>query len=297
MIVDIVAPASSVSPLELKNSLKFLKELHLQPRLRGSLQKKSLFAQNEKTAFLNFKKALCAKDSALVWCLRGGYGSGRLLEHLDTINKKLLTQKLFIGHSDSTLLHDWIHTKLKWPTLHFPVLSHAYSTALSSQNQLKKILFGKAKEHCFSSLQWLNPQKKQWNTKIKSQITGGNLTMIQSAVGTPWEASRKKQFLFLEDIYEKPYEIHRALWQIKHSGIIKNTQAVIFGKWQEYKKSILQEALIPFAKSLDIPVLADLPCGHGRVNTPLPLLTPAELSFKKNQVVLKVPPPSLKGNR
>ena len=289
-IVDIVAPASAVSPTDLKKSLEFLKKMNLKPRLRGSMKGSFIFAQNESEAFENLKKALCAKDSFLIWSLRGGYGSARLLKYLDSLKNTPSVRKVFIGHSDVTILHDWIYQKLNWPTLHFPVLREMLSTSLSSQQKIKKMISGSS-QITFSNLKVLNKQK---NKKIISQVTGGNITLIQSTIGTPWNFNRKG-ILFLEDVNEQPYRIHRALWQMKHSGVFKKVRAVIFGRWQkEYSKGIVQQVLKPFAKEVSFPVLIGLPCGHGRINDPLPLGTKAELSLEKGRALLEVKSPFLK---
>ena len=92
-LVDIVAPASAVSREDLKKSLKFLKKMNLKARFRGSLRGSSLFAQSDSVAFENFKKALWAEDSFLIWTLRGGYGSARLLKFLSAFKKKTSFKK------------------------------------------------------------------------------------------------------------------------------------------------------------------------------------------------------------
>ena len=293
--VDVILPASKISAKDLKKSLEFLKKMNLKPRLRGAVKnfgKKSvenfLFAQNEREAFKNFRKALDARDSCLIWVLRGGYGSTRLLKYMDAV-KKTSVKKILIGHSDATVLHDWIYKNFKWPSLHFPVLREMPDTALSSQNKFKKLLSGEASD-VFFNLKLLNKQKKR---KLISQVTGGNMTLLQSTLGTSWDFSRKG-FLFLEDVNEKPYRIHRILWQMKHSGFFQKVQAVIFGKWQKDSSEIIQQVLRPFAESVCFPVFVDLPCGHGKINDPLPLGTRAELSWEKSKAELKVRSPFLR---
>ncbi len=290
-VVDVIAPASSASAGDIKKAAACLKKMGLKPRWRGSMKQSSLFAQKSSEAFENFKKALGAEDSLLIWSLRGGYGSVRLLKFLDSMKRRPSIKKIFIGHSDTTVLHDWIHSRLQRPTLHFPVLKDLPETALSSQKKFKKLLSGE-KQIFFPPLEILNWRSFKRNKKIVSQITGGNMTLIQSSLGTPWSVSRKG-ILFLEDVNEQPYQVHRILWQMKHSGVFKNIRAVIFGRWKKYSKDIIQKALKPFASEADFPVLTGLPCGHGRVNDPLPLGVQAELNFEKGRGLLQVKSPFL----
>ena len=288
-VIDIVAPGSSVpKPLAIQ-VFKMMKSLGWAPRFYGSLKSSSpFFAQEEREAVLNFKKAILAKDSSMIWCLRGGYGCMRLLAHLKNLKNNSFP-KLFIGHSDATVLHDWVHHNLSWPSLHFPVLTAWPELSGSSKKKLQSLIEGKTKKCIqFAHLKVLNPQKKWSRTPLTGKITGGNLTVIQSLIGTRWSVSRKNQILFLEDVHEKPYRIHRALWQLGESGVLQNVKALVFGRWLEKSQFIENRVLRVFAEKCSFPVLTGLPCGHGRVSHPLPLGGAAKLLFQKDQAVLEV---------
>ena len=298
-LVEVTAPGSPAPPSKLRESFSFLKSLGFQPRLLGSSCSSgvSLFAQDSKSAFNNFKKALFSKDSQIIWCLRGGYGSQRLLSFLDQMKKKPKTKKLFIGSSDATVLHDWIHKNLSWPTVHFSVAAELKSLSPSSLNKFRSFMFGSEKKQLFSKLKILNSKKSFLNKNIVSKVTGGNLTMIRSQIGTQWSVSRRKQILFLEDnANEKPYAVHRSLRQLEAGGVFKGISALIFGQWLLPKKSmavLMREVLEPFAVRQEFPVLLGLPCGHGRVNYPLPLAAKAELTLRKNNSFLSAESPLL----
>ena len=290
-IVDIVATASSVRKGEVKEGISYLLSLGFQPRLCGSFQSPPsyVFAQDEKDCFKNFKKALFAKDSKIIWSLRGGYGSQRLLSPLDQMQQRPNSPKVFIGFSDTTVLHDWIHHRLKWPTLHFPVLSRVKT--LADKKKLKSLMIGVKKHLEFCHLKLLNPKNSFKKKEMISQITGGNLTMIQSSIGTPWSFSRKNKILFLEDVNEEPYRIHRALWQMQNSGVFQGVQALIFGKWPPgLSKRMVSQALRPFAEKCSFPVLMDIPCGHHAKSEPLPLGTKAKLIVKEGYLKVWSPP-------
>ena len=188
-----------------------------------------------------------------------------------------------------TVLHDWIHQNLHWPSLHFPVLREASLVSISSQKKFKQLISGFSYLY-FSNIEVLNTKKIK-NKKIISQMTGGNITLTQNTLGTPWSLSRKG-ILFLEDVNEEPYRIHRALWQMKNSGVFSKVRAVIFGKWQKkYHNKMVQHVLKPFAKEVSFPVLLNLPCGHGKLNDPLPFGTRTELNFEKGKACLKINSP------
>ena len=289
-IVDVVATASSVRKREVLEGFSYLLSLGFQPRLYGSFQSPSsyFFAQDERDCFKNLKKALFAKDSKIIWSLRGGYGSQRLLPYLARIKTFPKNRKVFIGFSDTTVLHDWIHRNLRWPTLHFPVLSCVET--LADKKKIQPLITGVKKHLEFYHLKQLNPKTSFKKREIISQITGGNLTMIQSSIGTPWSFPRKNKILFLEDVNEEPYRIHRALWQMQNSGVFQGIQALIFGKWQSsLGQRMVRQVLEPFSEKCSFPVLAGLPCGHHVKSTPLPLGTKAELIVKEGYLKVKSP--------
>ena len=289
-IVDVVATASSVRKGEVLKGISHLLSLGFQPRLCGPFQSPPdyVFAQDERDCFKNLKKTLFTKDSKIIWSLRGGYGSQRLLPYLAQIKTFPKNRKVFIGFSDTTVLHDWIHHNLRWPTLHFPVLSRVET--LADKKKLKSLMTGVKKHLEFFHLKLLNPKISFKKREIISQITGGNLTMIQSSIGTPWSFSRKNKILFLEDVNEEPYRIHRALWQMQNSGVFQGIQALIFGKWQSgLGQRMVNQVLKPFSEKCSFPVLAGLPCGHHTKSKPLPLGTKAKLIVKEGYLKVGSP--------
>ena len=283
MIVDVVAPGSSASPQEIRDSFSILKKMNFQPRFFGSRKHSLFFAQDEDEAYKNFKKALWSKDSSLIWAVRGGYGSQRMIQRLSKLKRQPSYKKLFIGYSDVTVIHDWIYKNFSWPTLHFSNLASLPFLSPSSLKKFQTVLNQKPIE--FSSLRRINKK----SNVVEGVLTGGNLTMIQTCIGTPAFVSRANQILFLEDVNVKPYQVHRALWQMREGGVFKKTRAVVFGRWVEHSSTIQKEVLIPWAKNQPFPVFVNLPCGHGRINHPLPLGVRAQIKpAQKNLFTLKI---------
>ena len=103
------------------------------------------------------------------------------------------------------------------------------------------------------------------------------MTLIQSSINTPAFVSRSNQILFLEDVNLKPYEVHRALWQMSEAKVFHQVRAVVFGNWTQHKNTIIKEVLKPWAQSQKFPVFTGLSCGHGKINDPLPLRVTAQI--------------------
>ena len=104
---------------------------------------------------------------------------------------------------------------------------------------------------------------------------GGNLSLVASLVGTKWAPDFRGKILFLEDIGEPPYRVHRMLTQLKYAGAFNEVAAVLLGDFTrcEHPKNLgpsVHEAIADALKDCTVPVFTGLPCGHGARNVPLP---------------------------
>ena len=212
-----------------------------------------------------------------IFALRGGYGCARLL---DLIDFKLIKKnpKIFIGYSDITALHIAINQKSKLITYHGPMISTELIKGLDeySANYYKKFIFGYDKID-----ELLNPEGDNLeiiNTGIASgELTGGNLSLICSSLGTKYEINTKNKILFLEEVEEVPYKIDRMLTQLKQSGKLKDANGIILGSFtnciaSNNKKSLsLQEVFKEIILPLKKPTISNLACGHCMPTLTLPL--------------------------
>lgn len=282
-IVDVVAPASACKPQELRAGIRYLKSLGLVPRVAKNILKPTPlnFAQSDEVRFQQLKSALLAKDSKAIWCLRGGYGSLKLVPQLSKL-KKPKHSKVLLGFSDITTLHAFLNQEWKWPTLHSPVLTRMGSEKARpiEQREVAAMLFGRKPEQVFTGLKPLNSAARL-HRKIRGHVVGGNLAVLQSGLGTPWELRTKNQIIFLEDIGEKPYRVDRMLEQWSQGGAFEKAKAIVFGSFSMENARdmrLLWNDVIPrFAKKQKIPVLNGLRVGHGNQQHTLPFLTDAEL--------------------
>jgi muramoyltetrapeptide carboxypeptidase len=180
-IVDVVAPASACSQDELKSAIEYLKELDLVPRIPKDLFDPSepLLSNSDKYRYAHLKSALFAKDSKVIWCLRGGYGSLRLLPEISRLSRPK-AQKLFIGLSDIASLHIFFTQKWGWHTVHGPMLGKLKTRTRQEQDEINDLVFGRKDQIEFSNLIPLNePARKK--KLINGHVLGGNLMTIQGA--------------------------------------------------------------------------------------------------------------------
>ncbi len=299
-LIDLIAPSSSVSKQQIKSAIEQVSSLGFRYRVRvtdgykNSSTKKNFTEEYQKFALL--KMALMAKDSEAIWCIRGGYGSQKLLTLLSRL-KTHVQPKLLIGYSDITALQLFLNQKWGWPVLHFPVLTHLNQASLSAIKRFQKIICGgvlkKGSLICqkFKTLKILNSSflsKKPHS--ICAPLIGGNMTVIQSMIGTAWAGSFQQKMLFLEDVGEAPYRVDRALWQLQNAGVFKGIKALILGDFLPPRlsdRSLMQDVLQSFSKTIKtFPVVAGVPCGHGPQKEALPFGTQCECFFNYQKKVV-----------
>lgn len=286
--VDIVAPASASTSEKLSHGINWIKGIGLTPRVPHNLiQTDVFFAAPLEQQWEHFQEALYS-DAKVIWCLRGGYGSMRLIPLLDQI-KPPAVPKLLIGFSDITALHLYFNQKWNWPTLHGRTISqlHPDWEMTDEHSDLIALLFGRKNEVTFSNLIPLNAAAETMGT-VTAPIVGGNLRIIQSSLGTSWEVDTENKMLFIEDVSERGYSIDRMLEQLYQAGKLhKNPKALLIGDFTEGLEKngvdLVPVAIKRFAQRVDYPVVMGLPCGHAKgSNAPLPLNTSATLTLGEN---------------
>ncbi len=286
-VVDVVAPGSRCSNDELEKSVEALKRWGLQVRVpRNLFRGRGLCSNSDPVRMQHLKEALLSPESRLVWAIRGGYGSIRLLPSLSRWKRPSQT-KIFLGYSDVTSIHLFLNQRWGWPTLHGPLLERLGKES-GLDPSVKRVLFGNLDQVTYR-LKPLNMAARRPRA-VKGEIYGGNLTVVQSTLGTPWQIHGEGQILFFEDIGERGYRVDRMLVQMEQAGIFRRARAILFGQFsggeEKDGKKLWPKVLREFAKTSSVPVLSGVPSGHGRVQKPLPLRTFTELHLGEDPYVV-----------
>jgi muramoyltetrapeptide carboxypeptidase len=287
-VVRIIAPGAG-SPVpgvksansweDLEKACELLRSWNLTPVYSSRIFGEELtsfynFANTDENRYEDFVEAF-SSDAAVIWSFRGGYGSDRIIRAAIKNNYTPTSPKLFIGFSDVTNLHSYILTRWQWHTLHALSLRQL-ALKLVTQNDItstRDMIFGK-KNQIDLTLTPLNFAAKQ-PQQINAQITGGNLTMIQTAFGTPWQAPIENNILLLEDVGEAPYRIARIFQQLLASDFLQSAKAIILGDF--IPDTGMTMVMEEFASQCNIPVLRCEGIGHGKNNQPIPFGTPSQL--------------------
>ena len=98
-------------------------------------------------------------------------------------------------------------------------------------------------------------------------LVGGTLTQLMASMGTPWAFEPSDGcILFLEDIGERPYRIHRLLTQAAQARVFTNARAIVFGEFPGCDEPggdpAIRDVLREFTSEFGGPVLFNFPSGH-----------------------------------
>ncbi len=231
--------------------------------------------------------------------VRGGYGSAQLLPHL---NYELIRShpKVLVGYSDITSLLLGIHAQTGLVTFHGPVAVSTFTdyTKKYFLNTLSSVRpIGLIDDAPYSeNLQTTNRIWTYRSGVAQGRLSGGNLTLMQMSIGTPYEFNSDNAILFIEEVGEEPYDLDRMLTHLKQAGKFDHCNGVFFGKLgsvkpADYKPGFnsslsVEEVIDDIFKDFDFPVCVGISIGHVSQKPTLPEGILAELDSKKGHVSL-----------
>ncbi|MGE7993025.1 S66 peptidase family protein [Pseudomonas sp. NPDC089554] len=207
-----------------------------------------------------------------ILCMRGGYGSMRLLDRLDfdLIGRH---PKPLIGYSDITALHSAINRYAGFVTFHGAMLNadllgnKQEPTTRSLLDQLcGQIGAGDALVHPAAY-----PLTAVIPGAASGRLVGGNLSMLGATLGTLAEVDMQGSILFIEDVNEPLYRIDRLLTQLRLAGKLAGVRGVLVGDFAGVSVAALTPLLRDIFEPLGVPVLAGWRSGHCDPNLCLPL--------------------------
>jgi len=279
--IDLIAPAGKPHgelDVLLSQAIEYVARMGWHLRIPESLFGDDLLCSNtDPQRFDILSSALYAKDSQAVWCLRGGYGSARLMADLSSMRQPT-EPKWFIGFSDVTALLCFLQQKWGWPVVHGPNLSGLVRGEALEGPQIQALLSGQLNQITLDMASLNMPAKGA--VLSQTMVTGGNLSLLQSSIGTSWQISSKNKVLLIEEVHEVPYRVDRMLNHLSQAGIFSDVHAVIFGACTTKPECmpLMQQVLERFAKEQPYPVFQVHNIGHTLHNPPIVMGSPAEIS-------------------
>jgi muramoyltetrapeptide carboxypeptidase len=289
--VGLAAPGSFITEDELQQSIKNLEDLGFKVHhTKRILSRTGYLGGNDTERAEDLNEMFADKNISAIMCARGGYGCARILPLLnyDLIKKN---PKVIIGYSDITSLLYGIYARTGLIGFHGPV-------GISTFNDYSKEYFEKVLMNPSDNLTLYNAKEDDSDNSYKvktiksgkasGELAGGNLSIVVSMIGTPYDIDTKDKIIFLEEIGEEPYRIDRMLTQLIQSGKLTNANGIALGVFRrcEAKPSdsgitnsfTLEEVLFDRLSDLGIPVVYGMSFGHITNKITLPIGVKAELN-------------------
>lgn len=269
--IALIAPCSPVNPAQIRPAADFIRGLGYTPEVYPScFAKRGYLAGDDNLRANDINRAFADPNIKGIIAMRGGYGGARLAKFLDYAIIKA-NPKIFCGFSDVTVLHALLNQRCDLVTFHTPMPAvAAMREERFTREGLADILCGNFPRELCSG----KPMECLCTGEAEGILMGGNLTVIASTVGTPYELDTHGKILFLEDVGEKAYVIDRALVHLRDGGLLAKCSGILLGTWQDCEppqdftwKDLFWEHFAP----LHIPVLYNIQCGHSVPSLSIPL--------------------------
>ncbi len=278
--ISVLSPASFAQPERVDRGLERLRALGFAPRLGANTQKRGplFFAGTPEERLADFHSAFADPESAIVACVRGGYGSNYLLPNLDLSLLQKHPKPLF-AYSDLTGIQLHLLDHLGLPVFHGPMVAADF--ALDDGVHLASFQSALAgKPYSVGAAEGLRTLKPG---TASGTLYGGCLSILVSLLGTPWEPNTEGKLLFVEDVGAKPYQIDRMLWQLRVAGKLTGIRGIVFGEMLDCSSpgapgNLLDDVILHAFREEHIPIAIGLRSGHvSRQNVTLTFGVQAEL--------------------
>ena len=287
-VIGVIAPAGPAT-LDTEKAFAWMRARGYSLRIfPGVYEQDGYLAGSDDRRVNDLHAAFDDDEVAAIICLRGGYGTPRILDRIDF---QLLQTKAkpFIGYSDITALHLAISRYAGFVTFHGPMLNadllggKQQPTESSFFNMLRgQVRAGSLLTHPAAwPLTTIEPGIAQ------GRLLGGNLSMIAATMGTPYQIDAEDVILFIEDINEPLYRIDRLLTHLRLAGTLDLLRGVLVGDVAGVDATALERLLRQTFGPLRIPVLAGWRSGHCDPNLTLPMGALVRLDAGNKVLVLE----------
>lgn len=228
----------------------------------------------------DFQEQLDNPNIKAIWCVRGGYGTVRMVDLLDFTNFKQ-NPKWIIGFSDVTVLHNHLNT-MGFKSIHgiMPIsIPKATPEAIES---LRIAMFGESLKYA------IEPNTMNRFGDASGELVGGNLSILYSLFGSKSAIDCADKILFIEDLDEYLYHIDRMMMNLKRNGCLESIKGIIVGSMSKMKDNDIPwgknalEIIDDITKKYNIPVIYNFPAGHIHDNRALILGSKVTMHLNKN---------------
>lgn len=284
--IGIFAPARKINSDELKYAIRAIESHGYK-----AVFSKNLFASSNQFAGTDAERAnvlqelLDDDEIKAIVSARGGYGSVRIIDKINFTNF-IKKPKWLIGYSDITVFHSHINKFFEIETLHAAMPLGLEKNSIESVEGIFNILQGKKPLYLF------NKTSLNRNGNARGILTGGNLSVLYSLIGSKSFPETQGKILFIEDLDEYLYHIDRMMMALKRAGALKSLSGLVVGGMTDMRDNDIpfgksaEEIIIEAVDDYTYPVSFGFPAGHQSENLPIIMGAEVVLDIKK-QVTLR----------
>lgn len=273
--IGLIAPAGPLKNIEISEVAYALNNLGYNVKVTRTCHKpyKGYLSGTDEERARELETMFLDNEVDVILCLRGGYGTTRILNLIDfDIIKN--NPKIFIGFSDITALHIAINQICDLVTYHGIMAGSinkwdlfTYNSLISALNFHKELLIENPDNEEIVSL---------YDGRCSGKIIGGNLSLIVSTLGTAYEIDTKDKILFIEEVDEYTYKIDKMLNQLEMANKIKECSGIIFGEFTDCKPAsreddTVHDVIKEFVLKNKKPTLCNVKSGHSIPMVTIPL--------------------------
>lgn len=292
-VIGIISPASSPDDLlRIEKGVRYLERIGYKVEVGKHVGKyHGYLAGTDEERVEDLHYMFKNKNVNAIICVRGGYGTPRLLDKIDfRIIKN--NPKIFCGYSDITALQMAMLQKTGLVTFAGPMLAVDFHNEVSpyTEEQFWKLV---TSNKSIGRVKFPGDERLLSISKgsAKGRLAGGNLALFVSLAGTEFFPQMKEKILILEDTGEAPYRVDRLLNQLKLIKVFKSVRGIILGAFTdciendpEKRTLTLGEVIDDYLGHLKIPVVYNFPHGHIKENHTLPFGIQIKLNSSKGFV-------------
>jgi muramoyltetrapeptide carboxypeptidase len=233
----------------------------------------------------DFQEQMDNPNIKAIWCVRGGYGTVKIIDKLD-FTKFKQNPKWIIGFSDVTVLHGHLN-RMGIESLHATMPVAIPRATDEAKNSLCAALFGEKLQYT------LECDALNHNGKTKGELVGGNLSILYSLLGSESAIDCADKILFIEDLDEYLYHIDRMMYNLKRNGYFENVKGIIVGSMADMHDNEIPfgqnevQIITAIAKEYNIPIVFEFPAGHQKDNRTLILGKQVDFEVNEKEVKLQ----------
>jgi muramoyltetrapeptide carboxypeptidase len=281
-LIGVAAPASPFNRSRFENGVMVLQSMGYQVYLpEGLYERDGYLAGPDRHRADVLGHLLTNPDIKGVVCARGGFGSMKMLPHLD-FEKIALSPKVFVGFSDITALLTTLVHRCGWVVFHGPTITALGEADRESIDGLKQAISGRDPVALLAQ-----DGRVLHSGQASGPLLAGNLTTLCHMVGTPFMPSLEGAILLIEDRGEPVYRVDRMLTQLKMAGCFKRLAGLALGSFSECGATAQIENLVSkIFSDTQIPILSGFGVGHDPRNLTVPLGLNASLNTRDRSLRL-----------